>query len=140
VSHVVQVQTEVRDVVAIRGACGRLGLAEPVYGEVNRGACGRLGLAEPVYGEVKLFSSTAVGWAVRLPGWRYPVVCDVVTAKVAYDNFEGRWGEQKQLDAFLAELCSREGSDRGQAGRAFVTEQPLADGSIKLTIQMGGAY
>ena len=48
VSHVVQVQTEVRDVMAIRGACGRLGLAEPAYGEV------------------KLFSSTSVGWAVNL--------------------------------------------------------------------------
>ena len=121
-SHVVQVQTEVRDVVAIRGACGRLGLVEPVYGEV------------------KLFSSTAVGWAVRLPGWRYPVVCDVATAKVAYDNFEGRWGEPKQLDAFLQNYAvEKAGIEARRAGHS-VTEQLLSDGSIKLTIQMGGAY
>ena len=82
-SHIVQIQTEVRDPVAIQAACGRLKLPEPVFGET------------------KLFTSSAVGWAVRLPGWRYPVVCDVATAKVAYDNFEGRWGEQKLLDAFL---------------------------------------
>ena len=121
-SHVVQVQTEVRDVVAIRGACGRLGLVEPVYGEV------------------KLFSSSAVGWAVRLPGWRYPVVCDVVTAKVAYDNFEGRWGEQKQLDAFLQGYAVEKARIEARRAGHTVTEQPLADGSIKLTIQMGGAY
>ena len=121
-SHVVQVQTEVRDVVAIRGACGRLGLVEPVYGEV------------------KLFSSTAVGWAVRLPGWRYPVVCDVTTAKVAFDNFEGRWGEQKQLDAFLQNYAVEKARIEARRAGHTVTEQPLSDGSIKLTIQMGGAY
>lgn len=121
-SHVVQVQTEVRDVVAIRGACGRLGLAEPVHGEV------------------KLFSSKAVGWAVRLLGWRYPVVCDVVTAKVAYDNFEGRWGEQKQLDAFLQNYAVEKARIEARQAGHTVTEQPLADGSIKLTIQMGGTY
>ena len=121
-SHVVQVQTEVRDPVAIRTACGRLGLAEPVYGEV------------------KLFSSAAVGWAVRLPGWRYPVVCDVATAKVAYDNFEGRWGEQKQLDAFLQNYAVEKARIEARRAGHSVTEQLLADGSIKLTIQMGGAY
>ena len=121
-SHIVQIQTEVRDVVAIRQACGRLGLVEPVYGEV------------------KLFSSSAEGWAVRLPGWRYPVVCDVATEKVAYDNFEGRWGEQKQLDAFLQGYAVEKARIEARRAGHTVTEQPLADGSIKLTIQMGGAY
>ena len=82
-SHIVQIQTEVRDPVAIRAACGRLALTEPVFGEA------------------KLFSSSAVGWAVRLPGWRYPVVCDVTTAKIAFDNYEGRWGDPKELGRFL---------------------------------------
>ncbi len=121
-SHIVQIQTEVRDVVAIRQACGRLGLVEPVYGEV------------------KLFSSSAEGWAVSLPGWRYPVVCDVVTAKVAYDNFEGRWGEQKQLDAFLQNYAVEKARIEARRAGHTVTEQLLSDGSIKLTIQMGGAF
>lgn len=51
-SHIVQIQTEVRDPAAIRAACGRLALAEPVFGET------------------KLFSSSAVGWAVRLPDFQ----------------------------------------------------------------------
>ena len=68
------------------------------------------------------------------------MVCDVVTAKVAYDNFEGRWGEQKQLDAFLQNYAVEKARIEARQAGHTVTEQPLADGSIKLTIQMGGAY
>ena len=82
-SHIVQIQTEIRDPVAIRSACNRLQLPEPVFAEVT------------------LFSSTAAGWAVQLPDWRYPVVADVNTGTLAYDNYNGRWGEQKQLDRFM---------------------------------------
>ncbi len=119
-SHVVQIQTEIRDPVAIRAACGRLALSEPVFGET------------------KLFSTSATGWAVTLPEWRYPVVCDVATAKIAFDNFNGRWGDQKQLDRFLqgyaVEKAKIEARKRGHS----VTEQSLHDGSVKLTIQVGG--
>jgi hypothetical protein len=121
VSHIVQIQTEIRDPVAIRAACGRLALAEPVFGETE------------------LFSSSAVGWAVRLPEWRYPVVCDVVTAKIAFDNFEGRWGDPKQLDRFFQGYAVEKARIEARRRGHTVTEQPLADGSIKLTIQVGGA-
>ncbi len=119
-SHVVQIQTEIRDPVAIRAACSRLSLPEPVLGET------------------KLFNTSAVGWAVRLPDWLYPVICDVATAKIAFDNFGGRWGEQRQLDRFLqgyaVEKAKIEARKRGHS----VTEQALHDGSVKLTIQVGG--
>ncbi len=55
-SHVVQIQTRVRDVAAARAGCKRLALDEPVEREV------------------KLFSETATGLAVQLRDWRYPVV------------------------------------------------------------------
>ena len=119
-SHIVEIKTEIRDPVAIHAACQRLTLPEPVFGEV------------------KLFSTTATGWAVQLPDWRYAVVCDVNTAKIAYDNYEGRWGSPKQLDRFLqgyaVEVAKLEARKKGHS----VFEQPLTDGSIKLTIQMGG--
>jgi hypothetical protein len=82
-SHIVQVQTEVRDPIAIQAACGRLSLANAVHQET------------------KLFSSSVIGWAVQLPDWRYPIVCDVTTATIAFDNFGGHWGEQRHLDRFL---------------------------------------
>lgn len=119
-SHIVSIQTEVRDPVAIKAACNRLQLPNPVFGEV------------------RLFTSTATGWAVELPDWRYPVVCDVNTATLAFDNYDGRWGEQKQLDRFLqgygVEKTKLEARRRGHS----VVEQSLADGSIKLTVNVGG--
>ena len=119
-SHIVTVKTEVRDVAAVRAACKRLGLAEPVHGET------------------KLFSGQAEGLIVRLPDWQYPVVCDTTSGQVQYDNFGGRWGDQAHLDQFLqayaVEKCRIEARRKGHT----CTEQQLADGSVKLTVNLGG--
>jgi hypothetical protein len=120
-SHIVEIKTEVRDPVAIRAACQRLTVPEPVFGEV------------------KLFSTSATGWAVQLPEWRYPVVCDVNTAKIAYDNYEGRWGDTKHLDGFLQGYAVEKARLEARRKGHTVTEQALADGSIKLTVSVGGA-
>jgi hypothetical protein len=97
-----------------------------------------LDLAEPVHGTHKLFSSQATGLSVKLPDWTYPVVCDLATGTLRYDNFGGRWGKQKELDRFLqayaVEKAKLEARRRGHS----VTEQSLADGSIKLCIQVAG--
>ena len=119
-SHIVSIQTEIRDPVAIQAACGRLSLPEPVFGETM------------------LFSSSAVGWAVRLPAWRYPVVCDVATAKIAFDNFEGRWGEQKELDRFLQRYSVEKARIEARRQGHTVSEEPLADGSIRVRIAVAG--
>ncbi|MBN71289.1 MAG: DUF1257 domain-containing protein [Gimesia sp.] len=120
-SHIVQIQTEIRDPAAISAACQRLKLPPPIQGETQ------------------LFSSKATGWAVQLPEWRYPVVCNVKTAQIAFDNFEGRWGARHELDRFLqgyaVEKAKIEARKRGHS----VREQPLENGSIKLSIQVGGA-
>jgi len=120
-SHIVTINTEIRDPVAIRSVCNRLQLPDPVFGET------------------KLFSSTATGWAVLLPDWRYPVVCDVSAAKIAYDNYNGRWGEQKQLDRFLQGYAVEKATIEARRKGHSVLEQSLADGSIKLTVSVGGA-
>lgn len=120
-SHIVQIQTEIRDPVAIRAACERLELPAPVFGETQ------------------LFSSKATGWAVQLPDWRYPVVCDVNTATLAFDNFEGRWGARQQLDRFLQSYAVEKTKLVARKQGHTVLEQPLEDGSIKLTIQTGAA-
>ncbi|MBB01545.1 DUF1257 domain-containing protein [bacterium] len=119
-SHIVSIQTEVRDPVAIRSACDRLKLPEPVFGKV------------------KLFSSSATGWAVQLPEWRYPVVADINTGTLAYDNYNGRWGEQKQLDRFLQRYAVEKASLEARKAGHSVIEKPLEDGSIKLTLNAGG--
>lgn len=119
-SHIVSIQTEVRDPAAIRAACSRLSLPEPVFGEA------------------KLFTSPATGWIVQLPQWRFPVVCDVTAATIAFDNYEGRWGEQRFLDQFLQCYAIERAKIEARKQGHSVIEQPLEDGSIKLTITVGG--
>ena len=120
-SHVVQIQTEVRDPVA------------------NRAACERLKLPAPTQQTVKLFSDIVTGLAVKLPGWSYPVVCDVTTGQVKFDNFNGHWGEQTELDKFLQLYAVEKARIEARKQGHTVTEQPLQDGSIKLVVQIGGA-
>jgi hypothetical protein len=118
VSHIVQIQTQVRDREAVRAACRRLNLPEPVEGTV------------------KLFSSTARGLAVQLPGWNYPVVCQLITGELKYDDYGGRWGEKAQLDRFLQTYAVERAKLEARKQGHSVTEQPLTDGSIKLTIHL----
>jgi hypothetical protein len=119
-SHIVTVKTEVRDAAAVRAACRRLSLAEPTQGEVQ------------------LFSGSARGLCVQLPDWQYPICCDLSTGQIKFDNFQGRWGDRKHLDAFLQayaiEKVRLEARRRGHG----VTERELADGSVKLTLQIEG--
>ena len=119
-SHIVTIQTEVRDAAAVRNACKRLKLPPPVAGRH------------------RLFSGHVEGLAVELPGWKYPVVAQLDTGKLHYDNYQGRWGDRKHLDRLLqryaVEKARIEARRRGHA----VSEQPLADGSIKLVIQVQG--
>ena len=119
-SHIVTIETEIRDALAIRAACSRLRLPEPVFGEA------------------RLFSGTKTGWAVQLLDWRFPVVCDVNTGKIDFDNYGGHWGDQAQLDQFLQAYAVEKAKIESRRKGHSVTEQVLTDGSIKLTIQVGG--
>ena len=87
-SHIVQVQTQIKDAAAVQAACQRLNLPAPVQGKA------------------KLFSGEVEGLAVQLPDWVYPIVVDLPTGQMKIDNFGGRWGDQARLDSFFANLCS----------------------------------
>ena len=71
---------------------------------------------------------------MQLPRWRYPVVIDTAKGEIAFDNFNGRWGEQQHLDRFVqiysVEKTKLEARKQGHA----VSEQTLSDGSIKVQI------
>lgn len=56
--------------------------------------CRRLNLPAPQYGCIQLEDKEVSGWIVRLPGVRYPIVCDTLTGLIAYhpsDNVFGRY-------------------------------------------------
>ena len=119
-SHIVEIQAEVRDPAALQAAAQRLGLPPPTYGTA------------------RLFSGTASGWLVQLPQWRYPLVCDTASGQLKYDDYNGAWGDRRQVDHLLqAYTCEKAKIEARRKGHG-VSEQQMADGSIKLTIQVAG--
>jgi hypothetical protein len=67
------------------------------------------------------------------------VVCKLASGELAYDNFEGRWGDPAQLDRLLQLYAVEKAKLAARQQGHTVCEQPLADGSIKLRITVGGA-
>ena len=116
-SHTVTIKTQVRDAQAVDAACRRQRLDAPTLGT-----------------HALFAGQTASGYGVKLRGWHYPVVCQLESGELAYDNFGGRWGEQQELDGFLqayaVEKAKIEARKRGHAA----SERVEADGSIVLTI------
>ncbi len=119
-SHIVQIQTLVKVAAAANAACQRLKL-EP-----------------PIDGTAQLFSGEDTGLVVHLPDWKYPVVFDTTTGDAKFDNYGGKWGEQQQLDRFLQGYAVEKAKIEARRKGHSVTEQPLADGSIEWTLQIGG--
>ena len=119
-SHIVSIKTQVRDAVALAAACQRLNLAPPVHGTA------------------KLFASEATGQIVALPSWKFPVVCELSSGDVKYDNYNGRWGDQKELGLLIQGYAVEKSRIEARKQGHSVTEQTLADGSIKLTVQVAG--
>lgn len=119
-SHLVTIQTKVKDPAAIVAACRRLNLPEPVHATA------------------KLFSGDASGLLLQLPGWNYPAVINTVTGEVQFDNFEGNWGDQAHLDKFLQAYAVEKAKIEARKKGYSVSEQALTDRSIKLQINEGG--
>jgi hypothetical protein len=120
-SHIVQIKTEVRDEAAVKAACTRLQLPAP---ETKT---------------VRLFNATATGLCVELPDWQYPVVCNLQTGQVSYDNYNGHWGEQKHLNSFLQGYAVEKAKIEARRKGHTCSETRLEDGSIRVTVRVGGA-
>ena len=120
-SHIVRIQTQVRDAAAVAAAAARLNLRPPEQGTFN------------------LYNSQAAGLAVHLNGWRYPLICQTESGELAYDHFGGAWGDPAKLEKFLQAYAVEKARLEARKQGHTVFEQPLADGAIKLTVQVGGA-
>ncbi len=120
-SHIVTIKTEVRDEAAVKAACVRLQLPTPEHKTV------------------RLFNATATGLCVQLPGWNYPVVCDLQSGAVQFDNYAGSWGEQKHLNSFLQAHAVEKSKIEARKKGHTCSETRLEDGSIRVTVKVGGA-
>lgn len=82
-SHTVKAETKVTDLALLTQVCRTRGLQDPEEGVHT------------------LYQNEHRGHAVSLPGWRYPVVFNMQSGQVVYDNYKGNWGDQKELDNLL---------------------------------------
>ena len=119
-SHIVQITTEVKSEAAVQAACRRLNMPPAKHGTFE------------------LYNSTETGLGIQLLRWRYPVVADLQTGSLKYDNYEGRWGEQSTLDEFHQRYTVEAATIAARKEGHSVTEQSLEDGSVKLTVTVGG--
>ena len=119
-SHIVQITTEIKNEAAVQAACGRLHLPAATHGRFE------------------LYNSTETGLGIELPKWRYPVVANLETGNLRFDNYGGRWGDQEYLDQFLQRYTVEAATIAARKEGHSVTEQSLEDGSIKLTVTVGG--
>jgi hypothetical protein len=118
-SHIVTIQTKLHDAVAVEAACQRLSLPAPVQGTVM------------------VYKTQATGLIVRLTGWEFPAVIDVLTGVMRYDNFNGHWGDQTQLDRFMQLYAVEKAKLEARKKGYQVNEQSLQDGAIRLQIIEG---
>ena len=120
-SHVVTIETKLKDPAALSAACVRLRLPAPQTETV------------------KFFDgSEHEGLAVRPPGFVYPVVVKEDGTTLS-DTYNGRWGDDAFLgrlkQAYAVEAAKLQAKQRGHR----ITETPLPDGGVKLTVTAGAA-
>ncbi len=120
-SHLVTIRTQVRDLEAVRTACRKLGLKEPTQGKTQ------------------FFQKEVEGTIVQLPFWQFPVVIDLTTGILHYDNWQGRWGNQEDLHRFTQRYAVEKSILEGRRQGHSVQEQSLPDGSVRLLFQVAGA-
>jgi hypothetical protein len=119
-SHIVTIRSRLTDPAALATACRRLGLEAPAAGTAT------------------LFAEPAARQHVRHPGWRYTAVVDTASGEVKFDNYNGAWGAQAELDKLLQAYAVEKARIEARRAGHTVSEQALADGSIKLTIRVSG--
>jgi hypothetical protein len=118
-SHIVQIEAKLHDPTAVAAACQRLGLPAPVQGTAE------------------LYSGSAMGLLVSLPGWEYPAVVDTLTGTVRYDNYGGAWGKDEELGRFMQSYLVEKAKIEAQRKNFPTRELTLEDGSIRLEILEG---
>jgi len=79
VSHTVKVKIEMKNTDALTRAA--IALGGQVLGQ----------------GTHRLYSSQEDGFAIKLPGWQYPVIAKT-DGTLAYDDYQGHWGNVRDIE------------------------------------------
>ena len=115
-SHTTTIKAEFRDHDRLGGAVVALG------GKV-------LGM-----GTHKLYSESKTGFGFTLPGWSYPICCQS-DGTLAFDNFQGRWGNVADLERLKGEYVIHTAEQSAMA-QGWMTER--LEGSLLIHHPNGG--
>jgi hypothetical protein len=69
----------------------------------------------------------------------YPVVVDSETGSLHFDTFNGRWGDEKQIDKFCQQYAVEAAREEARTRNWTIEETTLADGSIQCVLNTGGS-
>lgn len=121
-SHTTRRKSEIKDADALKKAVKRIPGAS--YLGIGKGK-----------GSVR-----GTGHQVQLPEWHYPVTINQETGECTFDNYGGRWGDEKHLDSLKQGYAVEAAKAMAEARDLDFEETQLADGSIKCVIPLGGDY
>ena len=83
---------------------------------------------------VTFYDGTRVaGTALRLPGWRYPIVIDA-EGHLHYDHYEGRWGDPVHLHRFRQAYAEAATARFARARGYVITRTVQTDGTVRLAL------
>ena len=89
-------------------------------------------------GRHKLYSGTYTGYGIKLPGWSYPVVLDLQSGEMKFDNYGGRWGNEERLADFK-QRYTLEGQTAVAEKKGHKTKEVvLPNGNVELHVTVGG--
>ena len=114
-SHTSTIKTEYTDADVLQESCKQLGWTW-------------LGRAKH-----ELYSSSDIGLGIQIPGWSYPVIV-TDAGQLRYDDYNGRWGDVKQLDELKQRYAVEKTRAACLAKGHKVFEKKLDNGHIQLQI------
>jgi len=120
VSHITRRKSAIKDEATLKKACARVPGAQFI-GRVQRARGADKG-----------------GLQFKLKGWNNPVTVDTNTGECIFDNYGGRWGSEAELDKVKQGYAVEAAKAKAEAEGHECEELKLSDGSIKLTISIGG--
>ncbi len=84
----------------------------------------------------KVYSETVEGQGVSLPDWHHPVVIKADGTAV-YDNFNGSWGKQVELDKLVQRYAIEALTEEAAINNGMVMmENRLENGDVEMHIEL----
>ncbi|MEK6852724.1 MAG: hypothetical protein AABX59_02490 [Nanoarchaeota archaeon] len=86
-------------------------------------------------GNHRLHSESCQGFGFQIQGWQKPCVIEA-DGTVSYDNYNGNWGNQKDLDTIVQRYTVEKTKMEARKKGYSIFEKIQKDGSVKLTIEV----